>query len=71
MTSSSTSKPPPEEVDYFRWPDANWEFNTDGDTNGWEIGNGITSLDVADGILTVSIAADTNDPYLESPTGRL
>ncbi len=61
--------PPKEEVEYWTWPDSNWEFNTDGDTDGWSIGNGVDTLEAVDGNLVATILAGTNDPYIEAPEG--
>ena len=52
-----------------RWPF--WEFNTDGDTEGWAAtGNGqITGFTTRDGKLVVEIVANAGDPYVNAPTG--
>jgi hypothetical protein len=52
-----------------RWPF--WEFNTDGDTEGWTpTGNGqITGFDTRDGKLVVEIVAAAGDAFINSPTG--
>ncbi|RJP30128.1 MAG: hypothetical protein C4527_10510 [Candidatus Omnitrophota bacterium] len=61
--------PPKEEVEYWAWSDANWEFNTDGNTNGWTVGNGVATLEAFNGNLVATITAGTNDPYIEAPRG--
>lgn len=65
-------QPPEEEGEgYWRWPDSNWEFNTDGDTEGWSIGNAdaIDSLEAMGGSLVVTIPAGVDDPYISGPEG--
>ena len=51
------------------FPDANWEFNTDGDDLGWNEGNHVENINVADGLLTLTYPAGLDDPYLFSPNG--
>ena len=64
---------PAEEVEEEHWPwaDSNWEFNTDGDTEGWTIGNpnAIRSLEALGGSLVVTVPAGVEDPYINGPTG--
>jgi hypothetical protein len=52
-----------------RWPF--WEFNTDGDTQGWiPTDNGqITGFDTRDGSLVVEIVATAGDAFVSSPAG--
>ena len=45
-----------------------WEFNNDGDAEGWGARN-VASLQVADGKLVATVAANTNDPFLPGPQG--
>ena len=40
------------------------EFNTDGDTEGWLPNGKIADLSAKDGVLTATIAANINDPYI-------
>ncbi|MHC4228324.1 MAG: DOMON domain-containing protein [Planctomycetota bacterium] len=40
------------------------EFNTDGDTEGWMPNAKIADLTTKDGVLTVTIAANTGDPFI-------
>lgn len=44
---------------------ASWEFSTDGDLEGWS-GVRIGNLAVKDGLMTVSVSANTKDPYVRS-----
>ncbi len=55
----------------WAWADSNWEFNTDGDTEGWTIGNedAIEALEAVDGSLVVYIPAGVEDPYINGPQG--
>jgi len=45
-----------------------WEFNTDGDQEGWA-GTNTAGVEARDGSLVVSVDADTLDPYVNSPFG--
>ncbi|HEC03208.1 MAG TPA: hypothetical protein ENI81_06680, partial [Phycisphaerales bacterium] len=47
---------------------AAWEFNIDGDTEGWMPNPKITDLKVKDGVMTATMAPNTNDPFV-SVTG--
>jgi len=47
---------------------AAWEFNTDGDTEGWMPNPRIADLRVKDGVMTATMAANTTDPFI-SVTG--
>lgn len=44
------------------------EFNIDGDTEGWMPNPRIADLTVKDGVLTATIAANANDPFISLPT---
>ena len=41
-----------------------WEFNTDGDTEGWAPNPRIDDMTVKDGVMTAMIAANTTDPFI-------
>src|SRR5690606_23109905 len=43
-----------------------WEFDTDGDAEGWEPTNGVADFTVADGTLRTTVTGF--DPYLFAPT---
>jgi hypothetical protein len=43
------------------------EFNTDGDTEGWMPNPKIADLTAKDGILTATIRANANDPFISLP----
>jgi len=62
---------PKEEEEYWAWPNSNWEFNTDGDFEGWSKPGwtSISSMEVANGVLTIHIPAGANDPVIEGPAG--
>jgi len=45
-----------------------WEFNTDGDQEGWA-GANTAGVEAMDGSLVVSVDADVLDPYVNSPLG--
>lgn len=45
-----------------------WEFNTDGDPEGWTASN-IGDLQVTGGTLVGHISANTNDPHITGPDG--
>ena len=45
---------------------ARWEFNKDGDLEGWTPGGNVSKLRAKDGLLTVSVAANTNDPWIRA-----
>ncbi len=44
-----------------------WEFNTD--KEGWVVTSAIQSLEVIDGQLVATVAANMNDPYINGPNG--
>ena len=41
-----------------------WEFNTDGDTEGWMPNGKIQDLAAKDGVMTATIAANITDPFV-------
>jgi hypothetical protein len=65
--------------DLLRWPievreredvgSVEWNFDTDGDTEGWQVDSGLTELVVADGTLTTTSTGD--DPYFSTGDIRL
>lgn len=46
-----------------------WDFDTDGDTEGWQAANGVAPLEVADGVLRVTVTGF--DPYFFAPPVEL
>jgi len=60
-----------DEEELWNWADSNWEFNTEGDTEGWTIGNedAIDAIEAVDGSLVVYIPGGVEDPYINGPQG--
>lgn len=50
-------------------PALGFEFNTDGEREGWTGGQNLQSVVAEDGRLLISIGADANDPFINGPTG--
>jgi len=60
----------PDQDKHWNWPKSSWEFNTDGDLEGWSGNmNAFQSVDVIDGAVTLVIPAATEDPYFTGPLG--
>jgi len=60
----------PDQDKHWKWPKSSWEFNTDGDLEGWSGNmNAIQSMEVMDGAATMVIPAATEDPYINSSVG--
>lgn len=63
-----------DEDKYWKWPKSSWEFNTDGDLEGWALNQSadppaIASGEVGNGVLTLTMEADREDPWILSPVG--
>jgi len=66
--------PAPDEDKHWKWHKSSWEFNTDGDLEGWGLNQfadppAIASGEVGNGVLTLTMEADREDPWIVSPAG--